>query len=88
VGQRQRIALARALYRGAPVLLLDEPTSALEDEQEHKVIALCRDHADRGGLVLVATHREHFLRHADRVLELKDGTVSEWERRAQEARLH
>jgi ABC-type multidrug transport system fused ATPase/permease subunit len=88
VGQRQRITLARAFYRGVPVLLLDEPTSALDDEQESKVIALCREQADRAGLVIVATHREHLLRHADRVLELKDGAVIEWGERAKDALLH
>jgi ABC-type multidrug transport system fused ATPase/permease subunit len=87
-GQRQRITLARALFRAAPVLLLDEPSSALDDEQERNVIRVCREHADRGGLVIVATHREDFLRHADRVLELRDGTVIEWERRTAEALLH
>jgi len=88
MGQRQRLTLARALYRGAPILLLDEPTSALDDEQERNVIRICREHADLGGLVIVATHREDFLRHADRVLELRDGTVIEWERRAADMLLH
>lgn len=87
-GQRQRITLARALYRGAPVLLLDEPSSALDDEQERNVIRVCREHADSGGLVIVATHREDFLRRADRVLELRDGAVVEWERKDADAVLH
>ncbi len=88
MGQRQRLTLARALYRAAPVLLLDEPTSALDDEQERNVIRVCREHADLGGLVIVATHREDFLRHADRVLELRDGTVIEWAGRTADALLH
>ncbi|MGB5348558.1 MAG: ABC transporter ATP-binding protein [Polyangiales bacterium] len=87
-GQRQRICLARALYTSAPVLLLDEPSSALDDAHERSVIRVCREHADDGGLVLVATHREDFLRHADRVLELRDGTVTEWERRTADLLLH
>jgi ABC-type multidrug transport system fused ATPase/permease subunit len=87
-GQRQRIALARALYRGATCLLLDEPSSALDGEHEQNVIRVCRDYAERGGLVVVATHREDFLRCADRVLELRDGVVNEWERRTEDAVLH
>ncbi|MGB5366392.1 MAG: ABC transporter ATP-binding protein [Polyangiales bacterium] len=87
-GQRQRICLARALYTGAPVLLLDEPSSALDDAHEREVIRVCREHADHAGLVIVATHRKDFLRHADRVLELRNGTVTEWERRTPDALLH
>jgi ATP-binding cassette subfamily B protein len=88
MGQRQRLTLARALYRGVPILLLDEPTSALDDEKERNVIDVCREHTDLGGLVIVATHREDFLRDADRVLEVRDGTVIEWERRTADALLH
>jgi len=88
MGQRQRLTLARALYRGVPILLLDEPTSALDDEKERNVIDVCREHTDLGGLVIVATHRDDFLRQADRVLEVRDGTVIEWERRTAGTLLH
>jgi ABC-type multidrug transport system fused ATPase/permease subunit len=88
MGQRQRITFARALYQGAPVLLLDEPASALDDAHERNVIRVCREYANQGAVVLVTTHRVDFLRQADRVLELRDGTVIEWERRAADALLH
>jgi ABC-type multidrug transport system fused ATPase/permease subunit len=88
VGQRQRITLARALYRRTPVLLLDEPSSALDELQEQNVVGICRERADRGDIVIMATHREDLLRHADRVLELRDGTVIEWERPGADALLH
>lgn len=88
MGQRQRLTLARALYREAPVLLLDEPTSALDEELERRVLALCCAYAERGAIVIVATHREDFLNHADRVLELRDGGIVEWDRPEAHARLH
>jgi subfamily B ATP-binding cassette protein MsbA len=78
VGQRQRIALARALYRETPILLLDEPTAALDSEQERRVLQICRAHADAGGIVLAASHRSEWIRHADRVLELRDGRLHAW----------
>lgn len=87
-GERQRITLARALYREAPILLLDEPTSALDAKQEANVLEVCRELADRGRIVIVATHRDDFLRHADRVLKLQNGMVIEWDERATNRVLH
>lgn len=88
VGQRQRICLARVIYRGAPIWLLDEPTAALDAEQERQIVMLCRDHVDRGGLVIVATHHPAWLRSADRVWTIEQGTVSECEQRVSDLRLN
>ena len=71
-----RICLARALLRNAPVLLLDEPVTGLDDaaaEAFAAVIAARRRHAT----ILMTTHRPSHMRLADRVLRIEDGTVSE-----------
>jgi ABC-type multidrug transport system fused ATPase/permease subunit len=88
VGQRQRVTLARALYRDSPIVLLDEPTSALEKAREEHVLRVCRALADRGHIVIVATHRDDFLRYADHVLELRDSKVIAWDERATSLLLH
>jgi len=68
-GQRQRIALARALLRDAELLLLDEPTSALDADTQRRVLAGLAEHA-RGRTVVIASHRPAVLAIADDVLEL------------------
>jgi thiol reductant ABC exporter CydD subunit len=69
-GQRQRIALARALLRDAPVLLLDEPTSALDADTEASVVQALRRHV-AGRTVVVVSHRPAVLDLADRVVRLE-----------------
>ena len=75
-GQRQRIGIARALIRDNPILILDEPTAALDAQSEHLVIeALHRLMAGR--TVITITHRLTTLRHADKIIVINDGTVAE-----------
>ena len=75
-GQRQRIAIARALLKDAPVLLLDEPTAALDAEAESVVEeALNRLMTDR--TVLIIAHRLSAIRNADRLLVLDQGQIIE-----------
>jgi ABC-type multidrug transport system fused ATPase/permease subunit len=76
VGQKQRLAIARALVRDAPVLLLDEPTSALDPETERRLVASLRE-ASRSRAVLVIAHRLSTIRAADQILFLDAGRVIE-----------
>ena len=73
-GERQRIALARALLRGAPLLLLDEPTASLDHESETRFLqTLNRIARDRA--VLLVSHRAGPLAIADRAWTLLDGRL-------------
>ncbi len=68
-GERQRLALARALVRNAPLLLLDEPTANLDGATERGVIETLR-RLSQGRTVLIAAHRPALLALADRVVHL------------------
>ena len=75
-GERQRISIARALLKGAPIVLLDEATASLDVENETQVQqALSRLLA--GKTVLVIAHRMRTVENADKVVVLKDGKVAE-----------
>jgi ABC-type multidrug transport system fused ATPase/permease subunit len=76
VGQKQRLAIARALVREAPILILDEPTSALDPDTERRLVAALRE-AARTRLVLVIAHRLSTVRQADQILFLQDGRILE-----------
>jgi ATP-binding cassette subfamily B protein len=70
-GERQRIALARAILANPKVLVLDEPTSALDEANERAVAATLADVA-RGRTVIVITHRATLARIADQVITLNE----------------
>ncbi|MGC1294818.1 MAG: ABC subfamily B transporter ATP-binding protein, partial [Alloacidobacterium sp.] len=75
-GQRQRIGIARVMVRNSPILLLDEPTAALDTESEHLVIdALAR--LMKGRTVITIAHRLSTIRDADRIIVISGGTVAE-----------
>jgi len=73
-GERQRIALARALLRNPSVLILDEPTSALDPETE-RIVAQNLRRSLRGRTVVVITHRPALAEIADTVFQLRDGKI-------------
>ncbi len=76
VGQRQRLAIARALVRDAPILILDEPTSALDPETEQALVRALRE-ASRDRVVVVIAHRLSTIRDADQILFLESGRIIE-----------
>jgi ATP-binding cassette, subfamily B, bacterial len=76
VGQWQRVALSRAFFRGAPFVILDEPTAALDPRAEHDLFARIRSMA-RGRTVLLISHRFSSVRSADRIFVLDHGKLVE-----------
>ncbi len=75
-GQRQRLAIARALYKDAPILILDEATSALDGESEQAVQqALARLKANRTSLIIA--HRLSTIQHVDRIVVMDAGRIIE-----------
>ncbi len=76
IGQWQRIALARAFFRDAPFVVLDEPTAALDPRAEHELFATIRS-LYAGRTVLLISHRFSSVRSADRIYVLERGRVTE-----------
>lgn len=75
-GQRQRLGIARAILRDAPILILDEPTANLDVEAEGEVMRAL-DTAMEGRTVLMISHRLSTLGHVDEIVVLKDGRIAE-----------
>jgi ATP-binding cassette subfamily C protein CydD len=75
-GEAQRIAIARAFLKDAPVLVMDEPTSNLDPESE-RLIRAALERLARGRTVLVIAHRLNTVYEADRIAVLEDGRLVE-----------
>ena len=75
-GERQRVGIARALVNSPSLLLVDEPTAALDRHRSHEVVELLADRAHASGVaVVMVTHDHDVLAHCDRVLEMVDGRL-------------
>lgn len=81
-GQRQRLAIARALYKDAPLLILDEATSALDNESE-RLVQEALQRLMQGRTTLIVAHRLSTIEHADRVVVMERGRIIEQGRPAE-----
>ena len=75
-GERQRLSVARALLKDAPILILDEPTSAVDTHTEHLLMEGLRN-LMKGRTTFLIAHRLSTVRQADRIAVLKDGGIAE-----------
>ncbi len=75
-GESQRLAIARALYKNAPIFVLDEPTAALDPRMEHEIYTQFKTMTEEKTTFYI-THRLASVRFCDRVIVLRDGQVAE-----------
>ena len=75
-GEQQRVAIARALAKNPKLLLCDEPTGALDDNRGKAILKLLQDTGRQTGMtVIIITHNSALTAMADRVVQVKNGTV-------------
>ncbi len=75
-GQRQRIGIARVMVRNSPILLLDEPTAALDSESE-KLVIEALERLMKGRTVITIAHRLGTIRDANKIIVISGGVVAE-----------
>jgi putative ABC transport system ATP-binding protein len=80
-GQRQRVAIARALVTNPSIILADEPTGNLDSATGKEILSLFDTLHERGHTMLVVTHEQEVANHAKKVMHLRDGLVSAYEKR-------
>jgi ATP-binding cassette subfamily C protein CydCD len=70
IGQMRKVALARALLKGAPLLILDEPTASIDDISEEKISELLAARARAGAMILLISHRELLIESAKKITQI------------------
>ena len=76
-GQQQRVAIARALATNPSILLCDEPTGALDQATGRQIMTLFKELHAEGRTIIMITHDEKIATHADRIVRILDGNISE-----------
>ena len=76
-GQQQRVAIARALVSDPLIMLADEPTGNLDSATGHEILELLDAFHDAGKSIIMVTHEDDVAEHADRIVHLADGRISQ-----------
>lgn len=76
-GQKQRVAIARALITNPSIILADEPTGNLDSKTGDEIMHLFQELNDQGNTIIMVTHERDIAAHAERVVTLRDGLISE-----------
>lgn len=74
-GQKQRVAIARGLINNPKIILADEPTGALDEENSKNILEILKEINKEGKLVIVVTHSKKVIDYSTRVIEIKDGKI-------------
>ena len=74
-GQQQRVSIARALMNGAPVILADEPTGALDSTSGQELMAILHGLHQAGHTLIIVTHDRHIAEQCQRIVEIHDGQI-------------
>ena len=84
-GQSQRVAIARAIVTKPAILFADEPTGSLDSENGAQIMELFRMLHEEGVTIVMITHEREIAEHAERILYIYDGKISENERGVKDA---
>lgn len=74
-GEKQRIAIARAIINNPILILADEPTGNLDSKTGEEIMALFADIHSKGNTIILVTHEEYIAEHAARIIRLRDGLI-------------
>lgn len=78
VGQKQRVAIAMAIYTNPDIILADEPTASLDTENAMSVMEILKNESKRRNkMCMIVTHDERLTAYCDKVFEMKDGVLTE-----------
>lgn len=76
-GQQQRVAIARALVNNPDIIIADEPTGSLDSNSSDEIMQIFANLHSQGKTILMVTHESDVAAHAQRIIRLRDGRVSE-----------
>lgn len=75
LGMRQKLGIAQAIMEKPSIILLDEPTNALDKESVERIRKIMKEEASRGAIVIVASHNPMDLEVCDKIIELDGGSI-------------